>query len=261
MNGSIVDFEMIREKGLKYGNNFPMIAELWNNYFENVLNVDAFVTESDVANLMGLMKVSRLAHDPSNEDTMSDLLNYMWIGSNYEEYCDLLCDGYEDDCCYDEDDCCYDEDDYNDEECDCDEEGYGNRREFLNILNDNSKNIQTKESQNKSQKSIETKNNCHKERCIDFYESQLWRNMETNNQDDRQDWDYLDDMDDFDSNNFNERLKKHYDMFNKENDNYEEQSNHTNEKGNIDWSDLMSKIRTIMGNFTEDHTDDYSDEE
>jgi hypothetical protein len=35
---------------------------------------------------MALMKVSRLNESPSNEDSMQDLFNYMYIAINYKEY-------------------------------------------------------------------------------------------------------------------------------------------------------------------------------
>ena len=82
----IVDKKMIIERKLMYGNNFPAIASLWNNYISNHKEEGEPLFPEDVAVMMMLMKVSRLLESPMNEDTLTDLLNYAWIATNYDEY-------------------------------------------------------------------------------------------------------------------------------------------------------------------------------
>lgn len=82
----IVDKKMIAERKLLYGNNFPAIASLWNNYISNHKEDGEPLFPEDVAVMMMLMKVSRLLESPMNEDTLTDLLNYAWIATSYDEY-------------------------------------------------------------------------------------------------------------------------------------------------------------------------------
>ena len=82
----IVDKKMIAERKLMYGNNFPKLAELLNNYISNHKEEGEPLFPEDVAVMMMLMKVSRLLESPMNEDTLTDLLNYAWIATSYKEY-------------------------------------------------------------------------------------------------------------------------------------------------------------------------------
>ena len=82
----IVDEFIIKERKERYGNNFPCIANLWITYLSRRLGKEVHITDEDVAIMMALMKVSRLAQSPTNEDSIVDLINYMWIGLNYEKY-------------------------------------------------------------------------------------------------------------------------------------------------------------------------------
>lgn len=83
----IVDKDIILDRKNTYGNNFPIINSLWNTYLEKRFpSLDIALTEEDTAMMMALMKVSRLAKSPDNKDSMVDLINYMWIGLNYQEY-------------------------------------------------------------------------------------------------------------------------------------------------------------------------------
>lgn len=82
----IVHKEIIKDRRQKYGNNFPLIAALWRGYLKKRFKIDLELSDEDAAIMMTLMKVSRLAHAPQEYDTLEDMLNYAWIGLNYEEY-------------------------------------------------------------------------------------------------------------------------------------------------------------------------------
>lgn len=85
----MINKEIIAERKQQYGNNFPLISKLFNNYLQNIKNVDIVLTPEDISILMGLMKISRLANSPDHEDSLIDLINYMWIALNYDEYVSL----------------------------------------------------------------------------------------------------------------------------------------------------------------------------
>jgi len=85
----MINKEIIAQRKEQYGNNFPLISKLFNNYLQNIKNVDIVLTPEDVSILMGLMKISRLANSPHHEDSLIDLINYMWIALNYDEYVSL----------------------------------------------------------------------------------------------------------------------------------------------------------------------------
>lgn len=84
----MINKEIIAERKQQYGNNFPLIAKLWQNYRENVRDEGEF-TPKDVSMMMALMKISRLANSPYHADSLIDLINYMWIALNYDEYVSL----------------------------------------------------------------------------------------------------------------------------------------------------------------------------
>ena len=85
----MINKEIIAQRKEQYGNNFPLISKLFNNYLQNIKNVDIVLTPEDISMLMGLMKISRLANSPHHEDSLVDLINYMWIALNYDEYVSL----------------------------------------------------------------------------------------------------------------------------------------------------------------------------
>lgn len=85
----MINKEIIAQRKEQYGNNFPLISKLFNNYLQNIKNVDIVLTPEDISILMGLMKISRLANSPHHEDSLIDLINYMWIALNYDEYVSL----------------------------------------------------------------------------------------------------------------------------------------------------------------------------
>jgi hypothetical protein len=82
----MINKEIIAQRKEQYGNNFPKLAELINNYLSNFKNDGEPILPEDAAIIMALMKVSRLNESPSNEDSMQDLFNYMYIAINYKEY-------------------------------------------------------------------------------------------------------------------------------------------------------------------------------
>ena len=81
----MINKEIIAERKQQYGNNFPLIAKLWENYCENIRDEGEF-TPKDVSMMMALMKISRLANSPDHKDSLIDLINYMWIALNYDQY-------------------------------------------------------------------------------------------------------------------------------------------------------------------------------
>ncbi len=81
----MINKEIIAERKEQFGNSFPLIAKLWENYCENIRD-DGEFTPKDVSMMMALMKISRLANSPDHADSLIDLINYMWIALNYDEY-------------------------------------------------------------------------------------------------------------------------------------------------------------------------------
>jgi hypothetical protein len=81
----MINKEIIAQRKEQYGNNFPLIAKLWENYCENIRDEGEF-TPKDVSMMMALMKISRLANSPDHADSLIDLINYMWIALNYDQY-------------------------------------------------------------------------------------------------------------------------------------------------------------------------------
>lgn len=84
----MINKEIIAQRKEQYGNNFPLISKLWENYCENIRDEGVF-TPKDVSMMMALMKISRLANSPDHKDSLIDLINYMWIALNYDEYVSL----------------------------------------------------------------------------------------------------------------------------------------------------------------------------
>lgn len=60
--------------------NFGTIAELWTAYLKRT-SPTVYITTADVANLMILLKVARLASDYSHEDSWVDIAGYAACGS------------------------------------------------------------------------------------------------------------------------------------------------------------------------------------
>jgi hypothetical protein len=85
--GSILD----QAKAIIYGDrektyghpakNLNTIAQLWNTYFDSISAKDKnvsvqYVNAQDVAVMMILLKVARLANTPGHEDTLVDICGY-----------------------------------------------------------------------------------------------------------------------------------------------------------------------------------------
>lgn len=84
----MVNKEIIAQRKEQYGDNFPLMAKLFENYCKNIKDEGEF-TPKDVSMMMALMKISRLANSPDHKDSLIDLINYMWIALNYDEYVSL----------------------------------------------------------------------------------------------------------------------------------------------------------------------------
>lgn len=102
----MLDLETIKKRKSVYGNNFPEIAELQNEY----LGIE--ITPKDVAMSLAILKQVRINHIKSKllelrdnprfhdydiqiqikglntglEDSKKDYENYLWISENYEKY-------------------------------------------------------------------------------------------------------------------------------------------------------------------------------
>ena len=85
MSNIAVDKAIIKERKDTFGNSFPIIAGLWNNYLNNCIQND-HITPEDAAVMLALLKIARLSVRPTHEDSMIDMLNYLWIAFNYDEY-------------------------------------------------------------------------------------------------------------------------------------------------------------------------------
>lgn len=85
----MIDKDIISKRKEQYGNNFPLIAELWNNYLNLTYNINISLSPEDISYMMSLMKISRLANSPEDKDSLIDLFNYAYIAINYNEYLTL----------------------------------------------------------------------------------------------------------------------------------------------------------------------------
>jgi len=77
--------DAVADRGLNYGkpeDNFQRIANLWNAHLENRgLRSEWALTAVDVANMMALMKIARLEHQPNHQDSWTDLAGYAACGA------------------------------------------------------------------------------------------------------------------------------------------------------------------------------------
>lgn len=60
--------------------NFNRIATLWGAYMGDRVRPTDRITAADVAMLMALVKVSRLANTPGHQDSYVDLIGYVALG-------------------------------------------------------------------------------------------------------------------------------------------------------------------------------------
>lgn len=58
------------------GKNLTMISDLWEMYVCHKYNVDVMLSPLDVANMMILLKVARLANSPEHLDSLTDIAGY-----------------------------------------------------------------------------------------------------------------------------------------------------------------------------------------
>lgn len=79
---------VLQDRNSTYGkpeDNFRRIAELWTAYL-NIRPKDkgAPITPTDVAQMMVLMKMARLAHNPTHKDSWVDGIGYLACGAGIE---------------------------------------------------------------------------------------------------------------------------------------------------------------------------------
>lgn len=86
----LVDKQTIAQRSRSYGNNFPFLVEIWKNFLKQRYDIDVPLTPGDVAFMFALHKISRLANAPDDADTLKDMINYAWLGIDYEQYVDML---------------------------------------------------------------------------------------------------------------------------------------------------------------------------
>lgn len=79
---------VLHDRNSTYGkpeDNFRRIAELWTTYLNiRPKDVGAPITPTDVAQMMLLMKVARLAHNPAHKDSWVDGIGYLACGAGIE---------------------------------------------------------------------------------------------------------------------------------------------------------------------------------
>lgn len=75
------------ERDKQYGNpenNFKLIAELWMSYLDNcgavLQGTEVFLRPEDVASMMALLKIARIATGGPKEDSWVDLAGYAACG-------------------------------------------------------------------------------------------------------------------------------------------------------------------------------------
>lgn len=76
--------QTVADRGVPYGgveDNFQRIANLWNAHMQNRYGEEApYLDPADVAMMMALMKIARLAHAPSHADSWVDVAGYAACG-------------------------------------------------------------------------------------------------------------------------------------------------------------------------------------
>lgn len=73
-------------------NNFQTIADMWATYISVKCisnNSDVCILPEDVAAMMGLMKIARIASGNAHEDNWVDLAGYAACGGEIETGCDF----------------------------------------------------------------------------------------------------------------------------------------------------------------------------
>lgn len=73
------------DRNAAYGkpeDNFANIAAYWSSYLTQSTKVDIVINPQDVAHMMILMKVARLATNPSHYDSLLDIAGYAACGED-----------------------------------------------------------------------------------------------------------------------------------------------------------------------------------
>ena len=73
------------DRNAAYGNpedNFANIAAYWSSYLTQSTKVDIVINPQDVAHMMILMKVARLATNPTHYDSLLDIAGYAACGED-----------------------------------------------------------------------------------------------------------------------------------------------------------------------------------
>ena len=73
----------VADRGLNYGkpeDNFARIAELWTALITTKGAARGPITPAEVAMMLALVKVARLANDPAHKDSWVDLAGYAACG-------------------------------------------------------------------------------------------------------------------------------------------------------------------------------------
>lgn len=79
---------VLQDRNSTYGkpeDNFRRIAELWTAYLNiRPKDANAPITPTDVAQMMVLMKMARLSHNPTHKDSWVDGIGYLACGAGIE---------------------------------------------------------------------------------------------------------------------------------------------------------------------------------
>ena len=84
-----------KDRESEYGspeNNFVCISSLWNAYLEHapvMLGDDIHLRPKDVAIMMSLLKVARIATGKFKEDSWIDAIGYLACGGEIDSACDI----------------------------------------------------------------------------------------------------------------------------------------------------------------------------
>lgn len=73
------------DRNSSYGNpedNFKNIADYWSSYLTQSTKLDIVISPQDVAHMMILMKVARLATNPQHYDSLLDIAGYAACGED-----------------------------------------------------------------------------------------------------------------------------------------------------------------------------------
>lgn len=73
----------------RYGapeNSFALIADLWNDYLKMKFGNNSRINSHDVAMLMVLLKIARIAHGAGGKDSYVDGIGYLALANEMNEY-------------------------------------------------------------------------------------------------------------------------------------------------------------------------------